>query len=72
MRISPISQSSVNVSSHGWLILVASGDAVLAVGILVLVMMLRRWSGGYFALGLGAGVLLILSLVVLGRALELL
>jgi hypothetical protein len=72
MRIPPISKCSGNMSAHNWLILIASVDAFLAAGILILVMVLRRWSGGYFALGLGAGVLLIVSLVVLGRALGLL
>jgi hypothetical protein len=72
MRVPPISQSSGNVSGHGWLILVASVDAVMAAGILVLVMVRRRWSGGYFALGVGAGVLLIVSLSILGRAFGLL
>jgi len=60
------------MSAHGWLILVASVDAVVAAGTLVLMMVLRRWSGGYFMIALAAGVVLILSLVILGRALGLL
>jgi len=60
------------MSAHGWLIVIASVDAVVAAGTLILVMVLRQWSGAYFMIGLAAGVVLILSLVILGRALGLL
>ena len=60
------------MSAHGWLVLVAGVDAVVAAGTLILVMVLRRWSGTYFGIALGAGVVLILSLVILGRAFGLL
>lgn len=61
-----------DMSAHGWLIVIASVDAVVAAGTPILVMVLRRWSGAYFMTGLAAGMVLILSLVILGRALGLL
>lgn len=60
------------MSPHGWLILIASVNAALAAGTLVLMMVLRPWSGAYFVVALCAGVLLIISLSMLGRAIGLL
>jgi hypothetical protein len=43
----------------------------VAAGTLILSMRLRRWAGVYFAIALGAAVVLILSLTILLRALGL-
>jgi hypothetical protein len=60
------------MSARGWLPLIAGADALVAAGTLILVAVLRRWSGAYFAIALGAAVVLIVSLTILGRALGLL
>jgi hypothetical protein len=60
-----------NMSAHGWLLLISSVDSVVAAGTLVLIMMLRRWAGVYFAIALAAAVVLILSLTILLRGLGL-
>jgi hypothetical protein len=59
------------MSAHSWLLLISSVDSVVAAGTLILVMGLRRWAGVYFAIALGAAVVLILSLTILLRALGL-
>ena len=56
------------MSAHGWLLWISSVDSVVAAGTLILVMVLRRWAGVYFAIAL---VVLILSLTILLRALGL-
>jgi hypothetical protein len=59
------------MSAHGWLLLISSVDSVVAAGTLVLIMVLGRWAGAYFAIALAAAVVLILSLTILLRALGL-
>jgi hypothetical protein len=59
------------MSAHDWLLLVSSADSVVAAGTLILVMVLRRWAGVYFAIALAAAVVLILSLTILLRGLGL-
>jgi hypothetical protein len=59
------------MSAHGWLLLISSLDSVVAAGTLILIMLLRRWAGVYFAIALAAAVVLILSLTILLRALGL-
>lgn len=59
------------MSAHGWLLLISSADSIVAAGTLVLVMVLGRWAGVYFAIALAAAVVLILSLTILLRALGL-
>ena len=59
------------MSAHGWLLWISSVDSVVAAGTLILIMVLRRWAGVYFAIALGAAVVLILSLTILLRALGL-
>ena len=59
------------MSAHGWLLLISSVDSVVAAGTLILIMVLRRWAGVYFAIALAAVVVLILSLTILLRALGL-
>ena len=56
------------MSAHGWLLWISSVDSVVAAGTLILIMVLRRWAGVYFAIAL---VVLILSLTILLRALGL-
>jgi len=57
--------------AHGWLLLISSVDSAAAAGTLVLIMVLRRWAGVYFAIALGAAFVLILSLTILLRGLGL-
>ena len=59
------------MSAHGWLLLISGVDSVVAAGTLILIMVLRRWAGVYFAIALSAAVVLILSLTILLRALGL-
>jgi hypothetical protein len=59
------------MSAHGWMLLISSVDSVVAASTLVLIMVLRRWAGVYFAIALGAAVVLILSLTILLRGLGL-
>jgi len=59
------------MSADGWLLLISSVDSVAAAGTLVFIMVLRRWAGVYFAIALGAAVVLILSLTILLRGLGL-
>jgi hypothetical protein len=59
------------MSAPSWLLLISSVDSVVAAGTLILSMRLRRWAGVYFAIALGAAVVLILSLTILLRALGL-
>jgi len=59
------------MSAHSWLLWISSVDSVVAAGTLILIMVLRRWAGVYFAIALGAAVVLILSLTILLRALGL-
>ena len=59
------------MSAHGWLLWISSVDSAVAAGTLILIMVLRRWAGVYFAIALAAAVVLILSLTILLRALGL-
>jgi hypothetical protein len=71
IRNHPCEDPRGNMSAHGWLLLISSVDSVVAAGTLVLVMVLRRWAGVYFAIALAAAVVLILSLTILLRGLGL-
>jgi hypothetical protein len=59
------------MSAHDWLLLISSADSLVAAGTLILVMLLGRWAGVYFAIALAAAVVLILSLTILLRGLGL-
>ena len=70
-KTSPSEDPRGEMSAHGWLLLISSVDSVVAAGTLILIMVLRRWAGVYFAIALAAAVVLILSLTILLRALGL-
>jgi hypothetical protein len=60
------------MSARNWLAWIAAIDTVVALITLALVAFRAQWSGADFGIALGAGLVLIISLAALSRALGLL